>query len=71
MRDSLDGEGVILASYIYRDMLISVYLQKYFESDIRKEYHTHLFEIRVIPKKTRSGLQGFITKMSILEDKML
>ncbi len=95
MRDRLAGEAIILSSYVYRDMLISIYVKDYYESEKRKAYEQHLLEIAVITtkiissnkksiekymamdetiqfkrgevRKTRSSLQGLITKMSILE----
>jgi hypothetical protein len=95
IRDRLAGEAIVLGSYLYRDMLISIYIREYYESEIRKNYEAHLLNMGVITekviemnkksiekymvmddhmevapreiKKTRSGLQSLITKMSILE----
>lgn len=63
IRDKIIGAEVILTAYLYRDILISIYLENPYKSDIRNTYERHLMQLRVINELNISEFEKLTQKM--------
>lgn len=63
IRDKLIGAEVILTAYIYRDIMISIYLGEPYKSSIRKSYEDHLLQLRMINEINISEFEKLTKKM--------
>lgn len=63
IRDKIIGAEVILTAYLYRDIMISIYLETPYKSDIRNTYEHHLMQLRVINELNISEFDKLTQKM--------
>jgi len=63
IRDKLLGADVILMSYLYRDIMISIYLGEPYKSAIRNSYEQHLMKLGVINEFNIRDYDKLTTKM--------
>jgi hypothetical protein len=63
IRDRLLGPEVILMAYLYRDIMISLYLGEPYKSDIRNGYEQHLLKLGVLSQENLDNFEKLTKKM--------